>query len=80
MSSRVSNAPLAVPKEYPLFDQSIFFGAALRETLEVMKIKALSEVPRAAEAWKSLDSTRRIARKLIDQIYEEFTQTLRKDY
>ncbi len=48
-------------KKYDVFDQSIFFGAALRETLNNMKVKAIKEVPNAAKTWEALDSTRRIA-------------------
>ncbi len=67
-------------KKYDVFDQSIFFSAALRDTLSNMKVKAIKEVPNAAKTWEALDSTRRIARKLIDELYQEFAQTLRKDY
>lgn len=67
-------------KKYDLYDQSVFFSAALRDTLSNMKVKAIKEVPNAAETWEDLDSTRRIARKLIDELYQEFAQTLRKDY
>ncbi|HSX12937.1 MAG TPA: hypothetical protein VLE96_00735 [Chlamydiales bacterium] len=68
------------PKKYDLFDQSVFFGSALKESLKDMKVKAINEVPNAAKTWEELDSTRRIARKLIEKLYQEFAQTLRKDY